>query len=124
MKRMVVFIGIALFVISFAKIAAAAGTGPIEPLGNMKSEITAEYNGIFDKDLDKSGAIAKGQVEESTQAYAKYALGLSDYLNIYMANWALQIMKKKYHGILPKATEFIRLSLETAFFWNRRQWVV
>lgn len=83
MKRLAVILAVISFVAGMVGTCYAASLGPVEPLGANKCEVGVEYNSVVNRDLDKAGAVTKAEVDESNQVYAKLALGVGDYLNVY-----------------------------------------
>ncbi|MBI4335927.1 MAG: hypothetical protein HY589_04655 [Candidatus Omnitrophica bacterium] len=61
---------------------AAGVTDSVKPLGHLKFSIGAEDNFIFEKDIEQKDSL-KFDIEDMNQVYAKLALGLTPYFNIY-----------------------------------------
>jgi hypothetical protein len=94
MKKLIVFVGIAVFAISIVNTCHAASIGPVEPLGPMKVAVDAEYNGIFDRDIEESGPMTGGQIEDTNQGYVQLGLGLTDWANVYARLGAANLEQK------------------------------
>ena len=102
MSKSVILMGTAVFVLGLAASCYAGSIGPVEPLGAMKVRLDGEYNGIFDRDIDSSGAMTGGEIQESHQGYAKLAVGINDWANVY-AKLGVANLEQKLNWNVPSS---------------------
>lgn len=81
MKRIVIMIVAITFIA--APLFAAAITDSVKPLGHLKYSLTAEDNYIFKRDIKTSENNTSFKTEDINQVYAKLALGVTPYFNLY-----------------------------------------
>ncbi len=69
---------------AMSSISIAAGIGNfIIPLGDMNVAVSAEGNFIMDKDFELSGTTTSFEYDSVSQAYGKFSLGVTEYVNVY-----------------------------------------
>lgn len=81
MKRIAIILIALAFVAS--PLFAAGITDSTQPLGHMKASVTAEYDHVFNKDIKTVEDRTKFDLEKINQFYAKAAVGLTPYFNVY-----------------------------------------
>jgi len=94
MRMLSIYLLVAIVFMGAAGICHAAAIGPMEPLGPMKVSMGPEYNGMYGRDLDNSGAINSGEVRASNQVYMDIVLGLTDWANVYTKLGAANLQDK------------------------------
>lgn len=77
-----IFAGIICFTMSSISLGAGVGNS-IAPIGDMDVAISVENNIIFDKDIDLDSTRRGFEYNMVNQAYGKFSLGITDYMNLY-----------------------------------------
>jgi len=115
---------IAVMVMAFAVTSGAAYAASlgehIEPLGHLKYAVSAEYNHVIDKDFEgdivndaTTDTFSGAEIDVAHQAYAKLAIGLTDYFNLYTKLGASDLDID-----LTEGNDSYALETEFGFLWG------
>lgn len=100
MKKRLVSLAAAIFILSSFNLSYAAGLGPIRPLGNMKLAAGVENDFVFSRRIKAVTDVTGGEIKESNNNFLLLGVGVTDYVNIYAKLGAGNLSEQlKWSGI-------------------------